>query len=178
MAIKAWQDKKREICMKESLSKIEQKSKNQKLLCERQEKSKKAFHDWLQQKQHDILDTKHNLLETKHDLLDTKHNLLDTKHNLLDPSLHKKPKQSTRPMWVNIEVPSQQERKRPTNHSSSTVLSPPNLYNDYKVYKKYAPDYFKKYKILIASGGYPPTHSNPSLDEKSSKKPKVNRCKK
>lgn len=84
----------------------------------------------------------------------------------------------SRPMWIQ-EIPKQEDLsdKRGLGSGnklgpSKTVLSPPNLYNDYKVYKKLCPEYFKKYSLLVASGG----HSSSEMDlsnVKKSKKEKV-----
>ena len=154
-AIKAWEEEKRNSSIKETDSRVEKKMMNQKLHCERQEKSKKAYQEWLKEK------------EKQH-------------HQLIEPSLQKKTK-ATRPMWVTIELPSQKsesfhDEKRNARQTSSMILSPPNLYNDYNMYKKYAPEYFKKYKLLVASGGVELTNEKMAKNPNPNpKKPKINK---
>ncbi|TPX66831.1 hypothetical protein SpCBS45565_g04218 [Spizellomyces sp. 'palustris'] len=50
------------------------------------------------------------------------------------------------------------DRARPSvprkqGQSSSIILSPPHLYNDYNLYAEKAPNYLRKYRILVASAG-------------------------
>ncbi|KNC97365.1 uncharacterized protein SPPG_07292 [Spizellomyces punctatus DAOM BR117] len=42
---------------------------------------------------------------------------------------------------------------RKQGQSSSIILSPPHLYNDYNLYAEKAPNYLRKYRILVASAG-------------------------
>ncbi|KAJ3255554.1 hypothetical protein HK103_006190 [Boothiomyces macroporosus] len=55
--------------------------------------------------------------------------------------------------------------------SSESVLSPPNLYSDYSMYMQNCPEYFKKYGLLVASGGN--SSSPPSEEAKPVKKRKM-----
>ncbi|KAJ3271244.1 hypothetical protein HDV01_006916 [Terramyces sp. JEL0728] len=48
-----------------------------------------------------------------------------------------------------------------TRKCNESTLSPPNLYNDYKIYKEKCPEYFKKYGLLVASAGNEPCMEEP-----------------
>ncbi len=59
-----------------------------------------------------------------------------------------------RPMWVQDKVVNAELRQE---NKVDRILSPPNLYNDYSLTKKYCgPEYFRKYGLLVASGGNVP----------------------
>lgn len=57
-----------------------------------------------------------------------------------------------RDIWIQNLIP-QSNLIQKRGSKMEVILSPPALYNDYSVYKKYAPDFFRKYSLLVASGG-------------------------
>ncbi|KAJ3031219.1 UNVERIFIED_CONTAM: hypothetical protein HDU68_005825 [Siphonaria sp. JEL0065] len=63
--------------------------------------------------------------------------------------------------WIDIVSPTMshthqhlhQKKKSTTNNHPQELLSPPNLYKDYSMYEKMAPNYKIKYPSQVASGG-------------------------
>lgn len=57
--------------------------------------------------------------------------------------------------WVHIATPPElhQDNVSAKKSNRKVVLSPPSLYNDYDLYQRCAPAYFRKYSNLVASGG-------------------------
>ncbi|KAJ2998105.1 hypothetical protein HDV02_004782 [Globomyces sp. JEL0801] len=94
---------------------------------------------------------------------------LKTKENKMEMDSRDQIEIRKKPQWIHPNnTPKISSIKKPTQSTESAILSPPSLYNEYSFYQKTCPKYFRKYNILIASGGKP-------IDGNESKtaKPKV-----